>query len=271
MTSDQLGHLDIPSPGFGTLKLEEDTVAETVRTAIETGYRTIDAAQMYGNQKGVGEGITSASVPRDELFIESKILHPRVRDSVDVEQTIEDAHECLDHLGVDYLDALYVHWPADHDLELAFEAFDALYDEGVFRHLGLSNFTPEYIDKARELAAQPVEVVQAELHPLLQNDELRAYCAEHDLAYVAYCPVIRGKADQVPELQEIAEKHDASPFQISLAWVLSKGAVPVATARGDEIRENWEARNLELDDEDVQKIDAIDREDRQADPPFAVW
>jgi 2,5-diketo-D-gluconate reductase B len=275
MTPEQLGHLDIPSPGFGTLKLEDDEVVETVRTAIETGYRFIDAAQMYGNQEGVGEGIAAgmaaADVPREALFVESKVLHPRVRDSVDVEQTIEYAHECVEHLGVDYLDVLYVHWPADHDLELAFEAFDALSEEGVFRHLGLSNFTPELLDEARELAGQPVEVVQAELHPLLHQDELLAYCAEHDIAYVAYCPVIRGTADQVPELNEIAEKHDATPFQVSLAWVMAKGAVPIATARGDEISENWAARTLELDDEDVRKIDAIDQEDRQADPPRAPW
>ena len=271
MTAEQLGHLDIPSPGQGTLNLEDDVVANTVRTAIETGYRFIDAAQMYGNQAGVGEGIAAASVPREELFVESKVLHPRVRDSVDVEQTIEDAHECVERLGVDYLDVLYVHWPADHDLELAFEAFDALYEEGTFRHLGLSNFTPEYLDRARDLAAQPVEVVQAELHPLLHNDELRAYCAENDLAYVAYCPVIRGEADQVPELREVAEKHDATPFQVSLAWVQSKGAVPIPTGRGEELRENWEARSLELDAEDTEQIDAIEREERVADPPFAVW
>lgn len=271
MTSDQLGHLDIPSPGFGTLRIDEEKVTESVRTAIETGYRTIDAAQMYGNQEAVGEGIASTSVPRDDLFIESKILHPRLRDSVDVERTIQDAHECLDHLGVDYLDALYIHWPDEYDLELAFEAFDAIYDEGAFEHLGVSNFTPELLDEARALAAQPVEVLQVELHPLLQQDELRAYCADHDMALVAYCPVIRGKADEIPELREIAEKHGTTASQVSLAWVESKGAVPIPKATGDHIRENWEARNLELDDEDVREIDAIDQEDRQADPPFAVW
>lgn len=271
MTSEQLGSLDIPSPGFGTLDIDEHAVVEAVRTAIETGYRTIDAAQMYGNQAGVGEGIAAVPVSRDELFIESKILHPRVRDSVDVERTIEDAHECLDHLGVDSLDVLYVHWPADHDLELAFEAFDALYDEGVFAHLGLSNFTPELVDEAREIAAQPIEALQVEMHPLFQQEELRAYCAGHDVALLAYCPVIRGTADQVPELREIAERHGATPFQVSLAWVMAKGAVPIPMATGDEIRENWAARSLDLDDTDVQLIDSIDREERQVDPPHAVW
>ncbi|MGM0591234.1 MAG: aldo/keto reductase [Halobacteriota archaeon] len=271
MTATQLGHLDIESPGLGTLRIDETELPETVRTAIDIGYRTIDAAQMYGNQQGVGKGIASAPVSRDELFLESKILHPKVRDTVDVDQTIEDAHECLDHLGVDYLDALYIHWPDDHDFELAFEAFDALSDEGVFRHLGLSNFTPELIDECRELAAQPIEVLQVEMHPLLQQEELRDYCAEHDIAMVAYCPVIRGKVVDVPELVDIAAKHDASPFQVSIAWIRSKGVVPIPTAIGPEIRENWEARDLELDDEDVQKIDAIDREERQVDPPYAAW
>lgn len=272
MVFDRLGSLDVPSPGLGTLRIDPDRIAENVRTAIEIGYRHIDTAEMYGNEEAVGAGIAAADVPREEIFLATKVLHPRSAESDEPEAVVSDAHDCLDRLGVDTVDLLYVHWPDDFDLENAFEAFTRLYDQGVFEHCGVCNFTPELLDGTLDLASPPIEVLQVEMHPLLQQEELREYCDDHDLAMVAYCPVVRGKAGDVPELREIGEKHGVSPYKVSLTWVMEKGAVPIPKATGEaHLRDNWEVQDLNLDEEDVAAIDAIDREDRQADPPFAVW
>lgn len=272
MIGNQFGGLNIPSPGFGTLRIDEGHVAESVETALEIGYRHIDAGQMYDNQEAVGEGIAKSSVPREDVFLATKVLHPYLRDEADYDQTIEDAHTCLDELGVDSVDLLYFHWPDDFNLEVAFNALGDLADEGVYDHLGVCNFTPELLDEARDLASDPIEVHQVEMHPLLQQDELQEYCRDNDIALVAYAPLVRGTAPELPELQEIAEKHGVSEAQVSLAYVMAKGAIPIPKATSeDHIRENWEAQTLELDDEDFRKIDAIDREERQVDPDFAVW
>jgi 2,5-diketo-D-gluconate reductase B len=272
MTADQLGSLDIPSPGFGTLRIDEGHVAESVETAIETGYRHIDAAQMYENEAAVGEGIAAAGVPREDLFVATKILHPFLRDEVEYDQTIEDAESSLGKLGIERADLLYIHWPDDYDLQVAFEAFEALADDGRYDHLGVCNFTPELLEEASDIARDDIEALQVEMHPLLQQRELRDYCANNDIAMVAYCPLVRGQASEVEELVEVADKHGASPEQVSLAWVESKGVVPIPKATSAaHIQDNWASRDLELDEEDVATIDGIDREERQVDPPFAVW
>lgn len=272
MVIDRIGRVDIPSPGLGTLRIDSDHVTESVRTAVEMGYRHVDTGEMYGNEEAVGAGIEAADVPREEVFLATKVLHPRSTESDEPAAIVSDAYDCLDRLGVDAVDLLYVHWPDDFDLENAFQAFTTLYEEGAFDHCGVCNFTPELLDEALELASPSIEVLQVELHPLLQQEELREYCDDRDIALVAYSPVIRGKAAEVPELVEIADEHGASPSQVSLAWIMEKGAVPIPKATSEvHLRDNWEAQYLELDDEDVATIDAIDREERQVDPPFAVW
>ena len=272
MATDQLGSIDMPGFGLGTLRNDDpDECAESVKAAIEMGYRHVDTGEMYGVEEYVGTGLAAASVPLDEVFLATKVLHPRVSEEATPEEVVEHGHKSLDLLDVDSVDLFYLHWPDDYDLEAAFEGYDRLSDEGAFDHFGVCNFTPELLDEALDLDGPPIEVHQVELHPLLQQEELREHAAENDMALVAYCPVLRGGADEVPELVEIAEKHDATAAQVSLAWIRSKGVIPIPKARGAHIRENWESLELELDEEDVAKIDGIDREERIVDPPFAVW
>jgi 2,5-diketo-D-gluconate reductase B len=155
---------------------------------------------------------------------------------------------------------------------VAFDAFETLAEDDRYDHLGVCNFTPELLAEAEEIAHDHIAALQVEMHPLLQQTELREYCADNDIAMVAYSPLVRGEAGQVPELQEIAEKHGVSPQQVSLAWIQSKGVVPIPKATGAEhIRDNWASRDLDLDEEDIAKIDGIDREERKVDPDFAVW
>ncbi|WP_394351375.1 aldo/keto reductase [Halobaculum saliterrae] len=277
MTDQQsIGPDDVPSAnGMPTLGLgtwentDPEACRDAVATALEMGYRHVDTAQIYGNEAEVGDGIERAAVDREDVFLATKVWIDNLAPE-DVRRTTE---ESLDRLGVDAVDLMYVHWPArEYDPEATLNAFNELYDDGLIERIGVSNFEPEQVAEAIEISDAPIFANQVELHPLLQQPELREACAEHDVEVVAYSPLARGQVFDVPELSEIAEKHDASEAQVSLAWLREKGvtAIPKATSEA-HIRDNWESLALELDDEDVATIDAIDREDRRVDPGFAPW
>jgi 2,5-diketo-D-gluconate reductase B len=261
----------MPRLGLGTWQnTEGDQCAESVRTALEAGYRHIDTAQAYDNEESVGEGIAAADVDREDVFLATKIwISNLAHDDV-----LSTAEESLEKLGVDYVDLLYVHWPADeYDPEESLSAFDQLYEEGLIENVGVSNFQPRHLDEAREILDAPVFANQVEMHPLLPQDELVEYGREHDVNLVAYSPLARGEVFDVPEIQAVAEKHDASPAQVSLAWLIQRdgvAAIPKATSE-EHIRDNWDAWNLDLDKEDVAKIESIDTHERQVDPDFGPW
>ena len=262
---------EIPKLGLGTWQnTDADQCAESVRTALELGYRHIDTAQAYGNEEHVGRGLAEADLDRDEVFLATKVW----KDNLAPDDVHASTNESLDELGVDFVDLLYVHWPADdYDPAETLAAFDELQDGGKIRNIGVSNFLPEQLDEARELTEHDVLANQVEMHPLLQQEELQAYAKEHDMYLVAYSPLARGEVTEAEEIREVAEKHDASPQQVSLAWLLSKEnvvAIPKATSE-EHIRDNYGALSLDLDEEDVERIDGIEAEDRQVDPDFAPW
>jgi 2,5-diketo-D-gluconate reductase B len=260
----------MPMLGLGTWQNDDPEECENaVKTALEAGYRHIDTAQAYRNEESVGRGIAAADVPREDVFLATKVWI----DNLAYDDVLATAEESLDRLGVDYVDLLYVHWPSrEYDPEGTLRAFDELVDDGKVERIGVSNFEPEHIDEAIERTDAPIFANQVELHPLLPQEDLREHCAERDVEVVAYSPLARGEVFNVPELTEIAEKHDASEAQVSLAWLREKGvtAIPKATSEA-HILDNWASLGLDLDDEDVAKIDAIERTDRRIDPDFAPW
>lgn len=264
--------MDIPSPGLGTFRnTDPEQCAESVQNALSIGYRHIDTAKRYDNEEAVGRGISASNVPRDDVFVATKVLHAREADSAEPDAVTASAKGCLDRLGVDTLDLLYIHWPDKFDLDDAFGAFADLYAAGVMRSVGVCNFTIELLEAAQERFT-PIVANQVEMHPLLQQADLRGYCAQNDITVVAYAPLIQGKAAEVPELRAVADKHGITPSQVSLAWVQAKGAIPIPKATGEpHLRENWAAREIELPQDDIEKIDSIDREQRLVDPSHAPW
>jgi len=258
----------MPTFGLGTWKNESpDQCAESVRTALEMGYRHVDTAQIYGNESAVGDGIAAADVPREEIFLATKVWI----DHLDRDGVIETTEESLDKLGVDSVDLLYVHWPSrTYDAAETLPAFEELVERGLIDRIGVSNFEPHHLETAREVLDEPVFANQVECHPLLQQAELREYVAGTDIELVGYSPLARGAVFDVPELTEIAEKHGVSEAQVSLAWLRETGvtAIPKATSEA-HIRDNWESLDLELDEADLATIDGIDRTDRQVHTSFA--
>jgi len=261
----------LPRIGLGTYSDDDREQWRTnVETALDVGYRHVDTAQDYGNERYVGAGLADAGLDRDDVFLATKLAPG----NLGYEDVLATTEASLDRLGVDALDLLYVHWPVDaYDPDETLRALDELHDEGAIRHVGLSNFSPALLEEARDILDAPVTAHQVECHPYLQQDELRAYAREHDHWLVAYSPLAQGAVLDDPVLTDIADKYDATPAQVSLAWLLSKDSVAVIpkASSWEHMEQNLTARDLSLEDEDLERIDGIEREHRVIDPDFGPW
>jgi len=257
----------MPVLGLGTWENDDPAqCTESVKTALEAGYRHVDTAQIYRNEAAVGEGIAAADVDREDVFLASKVWIDQLAPA----DVAESTRESLDTLGVESVDLMYVHWPAGaYDPAETLPAFAELRDEGLIDRIGVSNFEPEHLDAATDALGETPFANQVEMHPLLRQEALREYADANDLELVAYSPLARGAILNDPTIAEIAEEHGVSPAQVSLAWLREKGVTAIPKATGEaHIRDNLASLDLELDDEDVATIDAIERTDRQLNPDF---
>jgi 2,5-diketo-D-gluconate reductase B len=261
----------VPSLGLGTSGNDDpEQCAESVRIALETGYRHVDTAQMYENETAVGRGIDRADVGREDIFVATKI-HPANLEYSDV---IKTAEESLSRLGLDHIDLLYVHWPLQtYDPEQTLTAFDELHEQKMIRHIGVSNFTPDLLREADALLDAPILVNQVEIHPLLPpRKSLVRACTEMGIDLIAYAPFCRLAALDVPEVNTVAERNDLSPAQVCLAWLLKKGCKPIPKATGrTHIKENYTALHCSLNKKDIERIDDIERQYRKFDPDGSPW
>lgn len=262
---------EIPKLGLGTWQNSNPEECEqAVKTALEIGYPHIDTAQVYENEEDVGQGLETADIDRDDYFLASKVWINKLS----AEGVKNSTKESLGKLGVDFIDLMYIHWPSGaYNPEETLKAFKDLVEEGKINNIGISNFEPEQVDKAMEIAGEHIVANQVEMHPLLQQEELLDKCRERDITLVAYSPLARGKVFEIPEMRDIAEKHDASPAQVSIAWLMQKdNVVAIPKATGEEhISDNYRALDLKLDEEDIEKINSLERRDRRVDPDFAPW
>jgi len=268
MTSEPL-----PPVGLGTWQNDDpEQCAETVAAALEMGYRHVDTARFYENEAAVGEGIAAADVPREEVFLASK-LHP-MAEGLAYDEVYNGIEESRSLLGVDALDLVYVHWPVgNYDAAETLSAFGDLVDDGLARHVGVSNFDTELLAEARDALDVPLFANQIERHPMLPRDDLVAHAQEHDYYLVAYSPLGRGEALDLPAVETVAEKHGVSAAQACLAWVTHPDnvvAVPKATG-SDHLADNLAAADLELDAEDIERIDAVEARERFVDREGAPW
>ena len=263
----------LPAVGLGTWQNDDpEQCAETVAAALEMGYRHVDTARFYGNEAAVGEGIAAADVPRQEVLLASK-LHP-MAEGLAYDEVYDGIEESLSLLDVNALDLVYVHWPVgNYDATETLSAFGDLVDDGLARHVGASNFDTELLVEAREALDVPLFANQVERHPMLPRDDLVAHAQEHDYRLVAYSPLGRGEALDLPAVEAVAEKHGVSAAQACLAWVTHPDnvvAVPKATG-SDHLADNLAAADLELDAEDIERIDAVEARERFVDREGAPW
>jgi len=260
--------LAIPKLGLGTWQLTGEESRRIVASALHAGFRHIDTAQMYDNERDVGAGIRDSGVDRSELFITTKVDN----DHHEPDDLVASMDHSLEHLGTDHVDLLLLHWPTQWDRVAAtLSTMAQVQASGTARHIGVSNFT---IDQLREVADfAPIEVLQVECHPYLQQRELRNWCTEHGWAFTAYSPIARGDVIDDDTICSIADDHRADPATVALAWLLSKPQVTAIpkTTNEDHLRSNLAALDLELTAEEIDRIDALDEGRRLIDPDSAPW
>jgi diketogulonate reductase-like aldo/keto reductase len=258
----------VPALGFGTWQLEPDVAYDAVRTALEVGYRHIDTAQMYGNEEAVGRAIADSEVDRDDVFLVTKVA-PENAEPQDVRSSTRAS---LQRLGTDHVDLLLLHWPSDAaPLEETMAALTQAAEEHHTRHIGVSNFPSQALDRAAHLA--PIVTDQVEHHPYLAVDPIRETADEHDLFVTAYSPIAQGEVLRDDVLAEIAEAHGRSPIQITLAWLLRSGVAAIPRSSDpDHIASNFDVFDIELSDDEMSRIDDLEQGMRLIDPPFApTW
>jgi diketogulonate reductase-like aldo/keto reductase len=257
----------MPQLGYGVFKVPPDQTAAAVTTALENGYRSIDTAAMYGNEAGVGMAIAASAIPRDELFVTTKLNN----DAHGYDAALRAFEDSRKALGLDYVDLYLIHWPQpglDRYVQ-TWQALTTLHADGLARAIGVSNFQPAHLQRVIDETGVTPALNQIELHPYLTQATLRAVNADHGIATEAWAPLARGGALlRDPLIVGIAEKYGKTPAQVVLRWHLDLGNVVIPkSATPSRIAENFAIFDFELSDDDVQAISGLDRDERTGPHP----
>ncbi len=258
----------IPQLGFGVFQIEPKDTFEAASTAFQVGYRHIDTAEMYGNEKEVGEAVAKSGLDRADVFVTSKLANDAHRPD-DARRAFDAS---LEALGFDYLDLFLIHWPLptryDGDFVSTWQTLEEFYREGRARSIGVSNFQPHHLRRLHEVTEITPAVNQIEVHPFLTQDDVRSFCGEHQIAVEGWSPIGQGAVLDDPAIGSIAERVAKTPAQVVLRWHIQRGDIifpkSVTPAR---INENFEIFDFELSDGDVAEISALNKNERTGPDP----
>ncbi|MFG3307853.1 aldo/keto reductase [Streptomyces wuyuanensis] len=260
----------MPQLGFGVWQVPDDEAAKAVGTALEAGYRSIDTAAVYENEKGTGKAVAAAGIPREELFVTTKLWNREQG----YDSTLRAFDASLSRLGLDYVDLYLIHWPVPSKNAYVdtYKAFETILAEGRARAIGVSNFLPEHLERLLGETSVAPAVNQIELHPQLQQTESRAVHAKHGIATEAWSPLGSGRGLlEVPTIVAVAQKYGKTPAQVVLRWHLQLGNVVIPkSVTPSRIRENIDVFGFELDDDDLAAFAALD-EGRRLGPDPATF
>jgi len=255
----------MPWLGLGVFEANDgNEVITAVKTALESGYRSIDTAAAYQNEKGVGTAIQESNVPRDEIFLTSKVWNSQQG----YQSTIEAFEKSLDKLQTDYLDLYLIHWPKGKKSVETWKAMEELHNQGKIKAIGVSNFLVHHLEEFLPECKVTPAVNQVEFHPELIQPELLGYCKKKTIQLEAWSPIMKGKVLNVPLLQELGEKYNKTPVQVTLRWEIQKGVVTIPkSVTPKRIVANADIFDFEISDEDMKKIDDLDKNQRTGPHP----
>ena len=258
--------VDIPQLGFGVFQIPPEQTKDATLSALEVGYRHIDTAEMYGNEKEVGEAVRESGIDRSEVFVTSKLNNGfhAYDDALDAfDRTLKD-------LDLGYLDLFLVHWPLPGvgDYVETWKAMEKMYESGRVRAIGVSNFQPHHLRNILGETSVTPAVNQVEAHPYFANDEVRAFDAEHGIATEAWAPIAKGQVLEDPTIVRIAESNGKTPAQVTLRWHVQRGDIvfPKSVTRS-RVEENFDIFDFELSEADMAEISGLDRDGRTGPDP----
>ena len=247
--------ITMPKLGFGTYKIPADIATDVVSNAISFGYRHIDTATYYNNEEAIGKAICMCTVPRDELFITTKLW----TDVKSYDDAMLSVRMSLCKLGIDYLDLVLIHWPTPNNSEV-WRAMEDMYDEGLIRAIGVSNFKIHHIDELLETARITPQVLQVELHPYFQQEMLRKYASEHNIQVEAWSPLLRGSLFFDTTLNELAVRYNKTVAQIALRFLMEEGiSIIPKTVHPQYMRENIDIFDFDLLSVDRERLRTLNK------------
>lgn len=260
---------EIPALGLGTFGLNKDVCVDIVEHALQTGYRHIDTAQMYDNEKEVGEAVRTSSVPRDDVFVTTKVWWDQAKEG-HLERSVEGS---LNKLGFDPVDLVLIHWPNNEvPVKETIRALNRVKRDGMCRHIGVSNYTTDLMAQALAATEEPLVCNQVEYHPYLAQDKVLSAVREAQMLMTSYSPIGKGTVFDDPVLREIGEAYEKTPGQVTLRWHLQQDtvmAIPRSSKRSN-VTDNFDIFNFVLNDEEMAAISARARPDgRMIMPSFA--
>ncbi len=257
--------VEIPWLGLGVLRTPAgEAVESAVRWALEAGYRSIDTATIYENETGVGRAIKQSGLPREDIFVTSKVWNT----DQGYESTLKAFEASLKRLDLDYLDLYLVHWPVKDKFQETWRALETLYQVGQVRAIGVSNFLIHHLESLLQTARIVPMVNQVEFHPYLQQPQLQAFCRNYRIQMEAWRPIMKGQVMQVPELVTLAQKYGKNPVQITLRWILQRGIVAIPkSVQQQRIRDNADIFDFKIEADDLALIDRLDRNQRLGTDP----
>ncbi|WAT09073.1 2,5-didehydrogluconate reductase DkgB [Rouxiella badensis] len=259
--------MNIPAFGLGTFRLKDQIVKDSVSTALALGYRAVDTAQIYDNEGAVGEAIAESGIPREEIFITTKIWI----ENLSAGAVIESLKVSLSKLKTDYVDLTLIHWPSPNGAVSVAETMQALVEakkQGLTHQIGISNFTVALMQEAIDaVGAAEIATNQIELSPFLQNQQVVDFARQHNIAITSYMTLAYGEALKDATIMQIAEQHGATPAQVVLAWALQLGyaVIPSSTKRAN-LESNLQAQTLKLSPQDMAQIAQLERHGRLVSP-----